>query len=267
MRRFWLSFVALALCALAGARDISPHDGILRGAARAATIVVQPPVDLRPGTHAYWRLIGGSGTTAVDSGPNGWTATLVASPTWAATSLAFNGSTQYATVPAAATLAGATAFTIAVWVYRSAGQINGIYIETTSTSTKSRVNLAVNATNYPTLGWRDSAADPAGTAVSIAGTTIIAATTWTFIVADWAMGSVGTGQAHLYVNNGLVGSYSGTITALGTSTTGGIAFAALKDSGAGPLTPFGGSLSRLRVVKNLVWTASQRAAAYAEGPP
>ncbi|MBI2564042.1 MAG: hypothetical protein HYW08_16975, partial [candidate division NC10 bacterium] len=72
-----------------------------------------------PGLAAYWAFEEGTGTTAADSSGNGNTGTLVNGPAWTAgrigQGLAFDGLTNYVTVPSTAAL-NAYPLTVAVWM-------------------------------------------------------------------------------------------------------------------------------------------------------
>lgn len=74
---------------------------------------------INTGLVGYWKLDEGSGTTATDSSGNGNTGTLVNGPTWTAgrigQGLAFDGLTNYVTVPSTAAL-NAYPLTVAVWM-------------------------------------------------------------------------------------------------------------------------------------------------------
>lgn len=72
----------------------------------------------------WYRFNEGSGAIASDSSGNNLTAALIASPTWvnssyagtAGSSLLFNGSSQYISLPAVTLPVGVSGFTISAWV-------------------------------------------------------------------------------------------------------------------------------------------------------
>jgi regulation of enolase protein 1 (concanavalin A-like superfamily) len=88
---------------------------IYRGALSAADIQTLANTGV-----AYLKFNESSGNTAADSTGDGWTGTLVNSPTWAAGKLgnavSLNGSSQYVTLPTGV-VNGQTTCTLASWVY------------------------------------------------------------------------------------------------------------------------------------------------------
>ena len=72
-----------------------------------------------PNPVGYWKLNASSGTTAVDSSGNGYTATLYNAPAWvvgiSGNALSFNGKNQYGSVPSTSVL-NAYPLSVAVWV-------------------------------------------------------------------------------------------------------------------------------------------------------
>ena len=96
--------------------------------------LASPPNTIKPGTTVpfsfttlagYWRFEEGSGTTTADSGPGGFTGTLVNGPTWVGSpfgrfALDFNGASQYVDVGNPTTLQITGPVTVAAWVWPDA---------------------------------------------------------------------------------------------------------------------------------------------------
>jgi PKD repeat protein len=105
----------------AGTTSVTISASNATGTGSATLSVTINPAAIAP--VAYWKFDDGSGASAVDSSGNGNTGTLVNAPTWASGevngALAFNGSSQYVTVPAAAGSSldiDSPPVTIAAWV-------------------------------------------------------------------------------------------------------------------------------------------------------
>ncbi|HTL74620.1 MAG TPA: LamG-like jellyroll fold domain-containing protein, partial [bacterium] len=156
-----------------------------------------------PTLMAYLKLDETSGTTALDSTSNGWSGTLVNSPTWVAgysnNAVSFNGTNQYVSLPAGV-VSSVTNFTMAAWV------------KPTTVSTWNRIlDFGNNTTTYMFLSPKSGsgtvrfAITTSGNAheQQINGTAALSAGAWSHVVVTLS-GSVGI----LYVNGAPVGTNS-----------------------------------------------------------
>jgi hypothetical protein len=163
------------------------------------------------GLISYWAMRN-SGTTVYDewSTNNG---TAVNSPTFGYASglvsagASFkgytSGGTNYVTFPAngACSFAGLTAASISLWVKPATTNIQAtLFVASTTTLGWTRLGVYYQTTRYPLLVWRDSLAEPTGSAGSCASDILIATNQWSHIVAVYD--SV-TDIQQIYVNGSL----------------------------------------------------------------
>ena len=160
-----------------------------------------------PGTGTTWTNIGLSGST--------YNATLVASPTFTSGSpgfFDFNGTTQYATLPQAASGSTTGSYTLSAWVQVPTSVSGEVYI--------TRGELAAPPTNYSLrLGKSTSNRFTAEAFTSggfgIVGTTTINSSTWYNVTLRWISG---TGLS-LWVNGVKEAETLTSTTSLRTSTS------------------------------------------------
>ncbi len=102
----------------AAARDAAGNIGT----AAVSVTVASGGTTINTGLVGYWKFDDGTGTTAADSSGNGNTGTLVNGPTWTVgklgQALAFDGLSNYVTVPSTAAL-NVYPLTVAVWMKTS----------------------------------------------------------------------------------------------------------------------------------------------------
>jgi hypothetical protein len=163
--------------------------GTLTSTVATWTVTISPA----GGLVGQWNLDEGSGTTAADSSGLGNNATLVGTPTWVSGvhggAIKLNGTTDYLTVPDAASLDATTALTIAAWVKPTKVATQYLIKKAVSNTTNGyelglsssgkafvRLNQATKAdtyrvdstTSYPTNGtWIHLAATYDGTTIRL----------------------------------------------------------------------------------------------------
>jgi len=108
------------------ARDVAGN----LGPAAPVSVTIANGTTLNTGLVGYWKFDEGTGLTAIDASGSGNTATLMNGPTWTTGklnfALAFDGLTNYVTVPSTAAL-NAYPLTAAVWIKTNATSgVNGI---------------------------------------------------------------------------------------------------------------------------------------------
>src|SRR3989344_4613154 len=135
----------------------------------------------------------------------------------------FDGANDYVSLPQSSTLAGKTQVTVMGWGNLTRLQLGtgfaALYGEVTSSSATARVTLLINSSGNFQMRWRDSAADPAGTAAVLGNSTVITLGQWYHYA--FVYDSVGDFY-RIYINGQLAGTSTTAYAGLGTSTSAGI---------------------------------------------
>ena len=213
------------------------------------TVIADAPV-------GYWRLNETSGTTAADSSGNGLDGTYIGGvilgqpglpPTLASTSVLFNGSNSYVSVPASAILNLTAAWTQEVWVYLP-GTAGGVALaEDYPTNTRVLYTL-ICGSNSTSVGfhngsWRQTSGPG------------LASNEWAHVVGTWD----GTALKH-FIN----GALSGTSVpgSLPTSGMNGLYIGKRWDNAFGPY--FSGRIAEVAIYSTAL-SADKIAEHYAMG--
>ena len=138
----------------------------------------------------------------------------------------FADTSQYISLPAVATVAGLTQVTVAGWFRLTSSPATDtsvvVWAENTSAEGNTRFGFFVrniSGSVFLRMAIRDSAADPAGTAIAINGSTLLSLNTWYH--AAVVFNSVD--DLHKVYLNGVEDATDSTaLLALGTSTSAGI---------------------------------------------
>ncbi len=144
---------ATGLFAAAGLQGITTVTATVGGLSSSATV----NVSTLPVPTAWYRFDDGGGATAADSSGNGRTGTLVNSPTWttgeSGGGLAFNGTSQYVTVPALNL--NSNTVTMSGWIKRNGTPIDytGVVFYRNGGGTASGISL--RSTGALAYHWND----------------------------------------------------------------------------------------------------------------
>jgi len=184
----------------------------------------------------WWKMDEGSGTALLDSSGNGNNGTTVGGPTWVSgvdgLAINLNGTTQYATVPDAATLDITTAITLAAWINPSSAGTRSILRK----STQGGINgyeIALSSGGNVFIRFNQQAS---ADTYRLNSTSIYPTNTWTHVAGTYD----GT-TMRIYINGVLDNSIAATFTIAVNTLALGI--------GAQPLgaTPFQGAIDDARI--------------------